>query len=116
MHAGKWADEARSRLRGCLRPELDAFLRQTQTEGERQRFFVASFVNEKNVSVLTSRIRGELSLSPLLEQTHLSISQTVLKPIQPGPDATMENVVNSMAALLEAAITSHTLSEAISNE
>ncbi len=114
--AGEWADEARRRIRGCLRPDLDVLLRQTESEAERQRFLVAAFVDEKNSSVLTSRIRGELGLSPLLEQTHLSISQTVLKPIQPEPDAPMEHVVSSMAAHLEAAIKSQTHSEANSDE
>jgi PAS domain S-box-containing protein len=105
---------ARSRVQSCLMPNLDVLLQQTRIEGERQRFFVAAFADKKGISVLTNRIRGQLGLPPLLQETEFSISHTLLHPSPLEPHASAKDAVNRMAAHLQAAIKSQMLSE-ISN-
>jgi PAS domain S-box-containing protein len=111
-----WSDEARIGIQKCLTSHLDMFLLQARGEGEKQRFFVAAFADEGGVSTLTERIREQFRLPPLLKGTDCSIFQTTLKQVPPESSVSAKDAVANMAAQMEMAIKSQTLSETTNHE
>jgi PAS domain S-box-containing protein len=106
----EWSREARTLLQRCLLPDLDVLLPTMSPSAEGECFFVAAFADEKGAGVLASRIREQFQRLFRVKQTGLTIavSYTMLEPFPPDiVDASMENIVTSMATLLEQSIKSH---------
>jgi PAS domain S-box-containing protein len=104
----EWSREARSLLQRCLLPDLDVLLPRMSPGPEGERFLVAAFADEKGTRVLANRIREQFQR--LLHQNHtglsISVSYSMLDPFPPAIDPSIETVVTSMAAHLEASIKS----------
>ena len=100
----KWSREARSLLQRCFLPDRDVLLPTMSSGAQGERFFVAAFADEKGASVLANRIREQFARLPHLNQTGLtvSVSYSMLEPAAPDVGASIENLVASMAANLEA--------------
>jgi len=103
----EWSREASRLVRGCMLPDRDVVLQETRFDGARERFFVAAFAEEKGISILTNRIRGQLGLLPHAKDQNISISHTMLGPIRPEAGVSRENMVTSLASHLEASIKFH---------
>jgi PAS domain S-box-containing protein len=105
----EWSREARTLIRRCLLPDLDVLLPRLNPGSEGERFFVAAFAHEKGACVLANRLREQFQR--LLHQHHagltISVSYSMLEPSPPDTDASVENIVTSMAARLEESIKSH---------
>ena len=100
----EWSREARGVLQRCLLPDLDVLLPSPGASGDS--FFIAAFADETGASVLANRIRGQFER--LLEVKHptltLSVCYRMLQPLPQVVDASVDHVVTSMAAHLEASI------------
>jgi hypothetical protein len=109
----EWSNEARTLVQRCLLPDLDVLLPRMSSGAEGERFYVAAFADEKGASVLANRIRGQFERVLHLRQAGLtvSVSYSMLEPLTPEPDATVESLVTSMAVNLEESIKTHFISE-----
>jgi hypothetical protein len=108
-----WSNEVRTLVQRCLLPDLDVLLPKMSSAVEGERFFVAAFADDKGASVLVKRIREQFERRPDLHQTNLSISYTLLKSFRPDVGESMDNIVTSLAAMLEEAIKFQIRPEAI---
>jgi hypothetical protein len=105
-----WSREARALLQRCLLPDLDVLLPTISPSAEGECFVVAAFADEKGASILANRIREQFERLFRLKQPGLTIavSYSMLAPFPPAiVDASMENIVTSMATHLEESIKSH---------
>jgi hypothetical protein len=105
----EWSREASRLVRGSMLPDRDVVLQETRLHGKRERFFIAAFADEKGISVLTNRIRGQLGLLPHSKEENVLISHTVLGRIPPE-GTSPEITVTSLASRLETSIKSHNAS------
>jgi len=99
--------DLRAVVQRCLMPNLDILLSSVQTSTGREQFFVAAFADERGVSILARRIRGELDRLCLLRSGQSTVS---VKLLQPGADALMgprDGMLAAMSAVFETALTHH---------
>jgi PAS domain S-box-containing protein len=110
-----WSHEARSLIQRSVLRDLDVLLPTMSSGAEGERFFVAAFVDEKGASALANRIREQLERLPQLKQTGrtFSVSYSMLPTLPRDVDASVENIVTSMARNLEESIKSQSISEAV---
>ena len=114
----EWSLEARRLLQRCLLPDLDILLPKMSSSSEGERFFVAAFADEKGASVLANRIREQFERFPHLKERGISysVSCSMLDPLPPDANASIDEIVKSMATNLESSIKSQIQPEAAYHE
>jgi PAS domain S-box-containing protein len=109
-----WSREIRETIDSCLLPNLDVFLpKMKMSSGTQERFSIAAFTDEKGVAVLVERMREQFEALPDTTRAavSISISHAMLVPVPLAAEASVDETLDSMAALLEAAMNSQTHAE-----
>ena len=105
----RWSHDVRAVIVRCLLPNLDALLSSVRSGRCRERFFVAAFADERGVSILERRIRGELERLACVRQcgTRLTVSVVMLPPCADALEGPRVGMLARMSALFEAALSYH---------
>jgi len=100
--------EARALVRHCLVPDLHVLLPSCGPWPRGERFFVAVFADEPDLTVLCHRIRTQFTGHGLLAQAQatMSVAFTMLPLFVQDAGTTPETAVETLALMLDQAIAS----------
>jgi len=103
----EWWEQAQGVIHRCLLPILEVILPPVRPDPGRDRLFVAAFTDEPGAASLVNRIRKHAQRIPTLKPAglSLSVSYSMLAPIQTDAGSAVDEVVARMARRLEEAIT-----------
>ena len=105
----RWGRDVRTTVHRCLLPLKDVLLGSVRTGSGGERLFLAVFADERGVSILADRLRGEFERAAHLRHpgTRLTVSCMMMPPPRtPAADAA-DDPLSAMSAVFEEAILQH---------